>query len=221
MAKIRRNQPEGKTNKEETYKHGALMEIDMDRDPVVQFWKWYEEALNSNSIQPDAMTVASATIDGKPSARMMLLKDVDVDGFVFYTNQESRKGEEFSKNAQVALVFWWPLFERQVRVEGIIEKISDSEADSYFKTRPRGSRLAAWSSHQSRVISSRQALDERFRGLEALYKGRDIPRPPYWVGYRLRHSTIEFWQGRPNRLHDRLRYRKVEGEGWIIERLSP
>lgn len=211
----------GKTNKEGTYKHGALIEIDMDPDPVVQFWKWYEDALNSNSIQPDAMTVASATKDGKPSARMMLLKDVDVDGFVFYTNQESRKGEEFSKNAQVALVFWWALFERQVRVEGIIEKISDSEADSYFKTRPRGSRLAAWSSHQSRVISSRQALDDRFRGLEALYRGRDIPRPPYWVGYRLRHSTIEFWQGRPNRLHDRLRYRQVEGEGWIIERLSP
>jgi pyridoxamine 5'-phosphate oxidase len=210
-----------KENKERAYKLGALREIDMDPDPVVQFKNWYEDALNSKSLQPDAMTVASATKDGKPSARMMLLKDVDVDGFVFYTNQESRKGEEFSKNAQVALVFWWPLFERQVRVEGIIEKISDNEADSYFKTRPRGSRLAAWASHQSQVISSREALDDRFSGLEVLYRIRDIPRPPYWVGYRLRHSTIEFWQGRPNRLHDRLRYRQVEGDGWIIERLSP
>jgi pyridoxamine 5'-phosphate oxidase len=210
-----------KANKEGAYKLGALREIDMDPDPVVQFKKWYEDALNSKSLQPDAMTVASATKDGKPSARMMLLKDVDVDGFVFYTNQESRKGEEFSKNAQVALVFWWPLFERQVRVEGIIEKISDNEADSYFKTRPRGSRLAAWASHQSQVISSREALDDRFSGLEVLHRSRDIPRPPYWVGYRLRHSTIEFWQGRPNRLHDRLRYRQVEGDGWIIERLSP
>lgn len=210
-----------KANKEGAYRHGALREIDIDPDPVVQFRKWYDDALNSRSIQPDAMTVASATNDGKPSARMMLLKAVDVDGFVFYTNQESRKGEEFSKNAQVALVFWWPLLERQVRVEGIIDMISDSEADSYFMTRPRGSRLAAWASHQSQIISSREVLDDRFSELDVLYKGRDIPRPPYWVGYRLRHSTIEFWQGRPNRLHDRLRYRQVEGEGWVIERLSP
>lgn len=210
-----------KANKEEAYKLGALREIDMDPDPVIQFRKWYEDAFNSKSIQPDAMAVASATEDGEPSARMMLLKDVDGEGFVFYTNQESRKGGEFSQNPRVAIVFWWPLLERQVRVEGIIEKISDSEADSYFKTRPRGSRLAACASHQSRVISSREALDDRFRELKVLYKGRGIPRPPYWVGYRLRHSTIEFWQGRPNRLHDRLKYRQVEGKGWIIERLSP
>lgn len=210
-----------KANEEGSRKLGVLRELDMDPDPVIQFRKWYEDAFSSNSIQPDAMTVASATTDGKPSARMMLLKEVDGEGFVFYTNQESRKGEEFSRNAQVAIVFWWPLLERQVRVEGIIETISDNEADSYFKTRPRGSQLAAWASHQSQVVSSRQALDDRFRELEALYKGRDIPRPPYWVGYRLRHSTIEFWQGRPNRLHDRLRYRQISGGGWILERLSP
>lgn len=210
-----------KANEQGARELGVLRELDMDPDPVIQFRKWYEDAFSSNSIQPDAMTVASATTDGKPSARMMLLKDVDAEGFVFYTNQESRKGEEFSRNAQVAIVFWWPLLERQVRVEGIIETISDNEADSYFKTRPRGSQLAAWASHQSQVISSRQALDDRFHELEALYKGRDIPRPPYWVGYRLRHSTIEFWQGRPNRLHDRLRYRQISGGGWILERLSP
>jgi pyridoxamine 5'-phosphate oxidase len=210
-----------KENKEESYKLDALREIDMDPDPVIQFRKWYEDAFNSNCIQPDAMTVASATKDGKPSARMMLLKGVDSDGFVFYTNEESRKGGEFSQNPRVAIVFWWPSLERQVRVEGIIEKISDSEADSYFKTRPRGSRLAAWASQQSRVISSREALDDRFNELDIFYKSRAIPRPPYWVGYRLRHSTIEFWQGRPNRLHDRLKYRQVKRKGWIIERLSP
>lgn len=210
-----------KADKEGINKPGALREVDMDPDPVIQFRKWYEEAFNSDSIQPDAMAVASATKDGKPSARMMLLKDVDGEGFVFYTNQESRKGGEFSQNPRVAIVFWWPSLERQVRVEGIIEKISDSEADLYFKTRPRGSRLAAWASHQSQVISSREALDDRFSELGTLYKNRDIPRPPYWVGYRLRHSTIEFWQGRPNRLHDRLKYRQVEGKGWVIERLSP
>jgi pyridoxamine 5'-phosphate oxidase len=219
--KIGRSLPVDKANKKGAHKLGALREIDMDPDPVIQFRKWYEDAFRSKSIQPDAMTVASATKDGKPSARMMLLKDVDSEGFVFYTNRESRKGENFSQNPKAAIVFWWPLFERQVRVEGIIEKISDNEADSYFKTRPRGSRLAAWASNQSRVISSREALDHRFSELEALYKGRDISRPPYWVGYRLRHSTIEFWQGRPNRLHDRLKYRQVDGEGWIIERLSP
>jgi pyridoxamine 5'-phosphate oxidase len=219
--KIWRSLPVDKANKEGAHKLGALREIDMDPDPVIQFRKWYKDAFMSNSIQPDAMTVASATKDGKPSARMMLLKDVDSELFVFYSNQESRKGENFSQNPKAAIVFWWPLFERQVRVEGIIEKISDNEADSYFKTRPRGSRLAAWASNQSRVISSREALDHRFSELKALYKGRDIPRPPYWVGYRLRHSTIEFWQGRPNRLHDRLKYRQVDGEGWIMERLSP
>ncbi len=210
-----------KANQEGARKLGELREVDMDPDPVIQFRKWYEDAFGSNSIQPDAMTVASATKEGNPSARMMLLKDVDGDGFVFFTNQESRKGGEFSRNAQVAIVFWWPALERQVRVEGIVEKVSDNEADSYFKTRPRGSRLAAWASHQSQVISSRKTLDDRFRELKALYKGRDVPRPPYWVGYRLRHSAIEFWQGRPNRLHDRLRYRQVESGDWILERLSP
>jgi pyridoxamine 5'-phosphate oxidase len=210
-----------KANNEGEYQLGALREIDMDPDPVIQFRKWYDDAFNSSSIQPDAMTVASATKDGKPSARMMLLKEVDSEGFVFYTNQESRKGEEFSENPKAAIIFWWPLFERQVRVEGIIEEISDSEADSYFETRPRGSQLAAWASNQSQVITSREVLDDRFSELEALYNGRHIPRPSYWVGYRLRHSTIEFWQGRPNRLHDRLKYRQVEGKGWIIERLSP
>lgn len=210
-----------KPNKEVEYKLGALREMDIDPDPVVQFKKWYEDAFNSDSIQPDAMAVASATKDGRPSARMMLLKEFDSEGFVFYTNHESRKGEEFSQNPHVAIVFWWPLLERQVRIEGTLEKISDDEADSYFKSRPRGHQIGAWASNQSQVISSREALDGLFSELEGLYEGREIPRPPLWAGYRLRHSSIEFWQERPNRLHDRLRYRKVQGGGWIIERLAP
>lgn len=208
-----------KPNKE--YTLGALSEADLDPDPVIQFRKWYEEAFKFGAMQPDAMTVATATKDGKPSARMMLLKDVDSEGFVFYTNRDSRKGEELSQNPQAAIVFWWPWLERQVRIEGNIERVSDNEADLYFKTRPRGSQLAAWASNQSRVISSREALDVRFGELDSSYHGREIPRPAHWVGYRLRHSTVEFWQGRPNRLHDRLKYSRVEGVVWTIERLSP
>ena len=150
----------------------------------------------------------------------MLLKGFDENGFVFYTNSESKKGENLAENPLAAIVFWWAEFERQVRIEGRIDKVSDGETDSYFKSRPRGSQIGAWASKQSQVISSRRLLENRFQELEIQYQNRDIPRPPYWTGYRLRPESIEFWQGRPNRLHDRLRYRLIDGK-WVIERLSP
>lgn len=198
-----------------------LNESDLDPNPFKQFEKWFEDALKADLIHPNAMTVATATKDGKPSARMMLLKGFDEDGFVFYTNSESKKGEDLAENPQAALVFWWDKLERQVRIEGHTEKVSDEEADSYFKSRPKGSQLGAWASEQSHVISSREVLEQRFQELEIKYQNREIPRPHYWTGYKLRVSSIEFWQGRPNRLHDRLRYRLRDNVSWIIERLSP
>lgn len=198
-----------------------LNEEDLDPSPIKQFEKWYENSLEADFPEPNAMTLATATIEGKPAARMLLLKGFDDNGFVFYSNCRSSKGEDLSQNPQAAIVFWWPVLERQIRIEGTIHNISDQEADSYFKSRPRESCLGAWASQQSRVISNREVLEKRFRELEEIYKDREIPRPPYWLGYRLRPLSIEFWQGRPNRLHDRLRYRLVEGGRWIIERLAP
>ncbi len=198
-----------------------LKESDLDPNPFKQFEKWFGDALKADLIHPNAMTVATATKDGKPSARIMLLKGFDEDGFVFYTNSESKKGEDLTESPQAALVFWWDKLERQVRIEGYVEKVSDEEADSYFKSRPRGSQIGAWASKQSRVIDSRQVLEQQFQELEAQYQNRDVSRPPYWTGYRLRPDSIEFWQGRPNRLHDRLRYRSGDGGSWIIERLAP
>ncbi|HEX3035335.1 MAG TPA: pyridoxamine 5'-phosphate oxidase [Thermodesulfobacteriota bacterium] len=198
-----------------------LNESDLDPNPFKQFEKWFEDALKADLIHPNAMTVATATKDGKPSARMMLLKGFDEDGFVFYTNSESKKGEDLAENPQAALVFWWDKLERQVRIEGHTEKVSDEKADSYFKSRPKGSQLGAWASEQSHVISSREVLEQRLQELEIKYQNREIPRPHYWTGYKLRVSSIEFWQGRPNRLHDRLRFRLRDNGSWIIERLSP
>lgn len=198
-----------------------LRESDLDSNPFKQFQKWFDDALKADPIYANAMTLATATKDGRPSARMMLLKDFDENGFVFYTNCESHKGDHLTQNPRAAIVFWWSQLERQVRIEGNIEKVSDEEADAYFNSRPRGSQLGAWASEQSRVISSREVLDRRMQELEAKYRNQVIPRPPYWMGYRLVPVSIEFWQGRPNRLHDRLRYRLVEDGAWIIERLAP
>jgi pyridoxamine 5'-phosphate oxidase len=198
-----------------------LKETDLAPNPFKQFEKWYDDALKSGSLQPDAMTLATSTRDGRPSARMMLLKGFDEKGFVFYTNSESKKGKDLAENPLGAIVFWWAQLERQVRIEGNIDKVSDKEADTYFRSRPRESQIAAWVSEQSRVISSREVIESRFRELEVKYKNRDIPRPPYWTGYRLRPHSIEFWQGRPNRLHDRLRYRLLDDGSWVIERLAP
>lgn len=166
------------------------------------------------------MTLATATRDGHPSARMVLLKGFDARGFVFYTNYESRKGGELEQNPQAALVFFWVELERQVRVEGRVERAAPAESDAYFASRPLGSQIGAWASAQSRVIAGREPLERRTAELEDEYAGREVPRPSQWGGYRVVPHVIEFWQGRPSRLHDRLRYRQKDG-GWIVERLSP
>ena len=195
-------------------------EADLAADPIVQFGRWFKEAEAAELIEPSAMTLATAAADGRPSARMVLLKGFDQRGFVFYTNYGSRKAGELGANAAAALVFWWPPLERQVRVEGRVERVSREESEAYFRTRPLGSRLGAWASAQSEVIPGRAVLEERLERLSARYADGDVPLPPFWGGYRVRPDTIEFWQHQPNRLHDRLRYRR-DGGAWVIERLSP
>lgn len=199
----------------------GLSKSEVDSNPFVQFRRWFDQALAAKLTEPNAMTVATTTVDGKPSARIVLLKDFDERGFVFYTNYNSRKGQESFNNAQVALVFWWAELERQVRICGKIERISASESDEYFHSRPWQSRLGAWASNQSEVIESRAFLEQRFADFQGRYENQDIPRPQHWGGLRTVPTEIEFWQGRSSRLHDRLLYSYVEGNSWRIERLSP
>jgi pyridoxamine 5'-phosphate oxidase len=203
------------------YKQQGLTEADLAADPTEQFRLWFGVALASNLPEPNAMTVATATPDGRPSARTVLLKGFDERGFVFYTNYRSRKGRELAANPRAALVFYWPELERQIRIEGQVERVSPEESDAYFHSRPPGSQLGAIVSQQSEVIPNRQLLEERMRELTNQYRDQQIPRPAHWGGYRLRPDVIEFWQGRPSRLHDRLRYRKGDDGRWIVERLSP
>ena len=198
----------------------GLSENDVDADPFKQFQAWFSDALAAHLIEPNAMILATATKDGRPSARTVLLKGFDERGFVFYTNYESRKGQELAENPWASLVFLWEELERQIRIEGRVEKCSVEESDTYFRSRPLGSRLSATLSHQSQVISSREVLEHRLQELMVENANGDVPRPPYWGGYRLGPTSIEFWQGRPNRLHDRLRYRLRDGN-WLLERLSP
>jgi pyridoxamine 5'-phosphate oxidase len=202
------------------YTRNGLTESVADADPVEQFRKWFEEALAADLHEPNAMTLGTATPGGRPSARIVLLKGFDERGFVFYTNYEGRKARELEDNPYCALVFYWGELERQVRVEGRASRIPKEESDAYFDSRPRGSRLGAWVSEQSRTIESREALEDRLRELEERYEGAEIPRPPFWGGYRVEPDSVEFWQGRENRLHDRLIYRRSE-RGWKIERLQP
>ena len=203
------------------YTQHGLSESEVAADPFAQFRVWFDHALAAQLPEPNAMTLATATPDGRPSARVVLLKGFDQRGFVFYTNYHSRKGGEIEGSGWAALVFFWPELERQVRVEGRVERVLPQESDDYFASRPAGSRLGAWASPQSQVISGRDVLEQRLSVLTTEYEDQDIPRPPHWGGYRVVPTTIEFWQGRPNRLHDRLRYRLSDDQRWIVERLAP
>jgi pyridoxamine 5'-phosphate oxidase len=203
------------------YTRAGLSESDVDPDPIRQFDLWFQQALASNLTDANAMTLATAGADGRPSARVVLLKDFDSRGFVFYTNYESRKGRELAENPYAALIFFWAELERQVRIEGTIERVSREESEAYFRSRPTASRLGAWASEQSRVIANREELEERLNQVAAKYGDQDIPLPPFWGGYRLLPDAIEFWQGRPSRLHDRLLYSRDSNRQWSMHRLSP
>lgn len=198
-----------------------LLESDLEKSPFAQFARWFEDAKERQPQLPESMSVATCGRDGIVSVRVSLLKEFDERGFVFYTNYNSRKGAQISENPRVALCFFWPVLDRQVRIEGVAVKVTEEESDAYFATRPRGSQLGAWASNQSAVIPGRGDLDQRFHELESNYAGRPIPRPPHWGGYRVIPVEVEFWQGRSDRLHDRFVYRLREPKDWIIERLSP
>ena len=198
-----------------------LLESDAGRDPIVLFKQWFEDAEKAEIVLSEGMTLATATKTGMPSARVVLLKEIDEEGFLFYTNFESRKAMELDENPQGALVFWWGELDRQVRIEGRVKKASDEKSDDYFRTRPRERQLGAWASHQSQVVSGRDELDRQFETLRQEYDGKEIPRPPYWGGYRLIPVSLEFFQARSDRLNDRLIYRRQGKAGWVRERLAP
>jgi pyridoxamine 5'-phosphate oxidase len=199
----------------------GLDEADVHADPIEQFGLWFGQALAAGLVEPNAMTLATADAAGRPSARVVLLKSFDAAGFVFYTNYEGRKGRELAANPHAALVFYWPQLERQVRVEGRVAQVSPAESDAYFASRPLGSRLGAAASAQSTVIAGRAELEQRVRDLEAQYGEAGPPRPAHWGGYRVAAERLEFWQGRPSRLHDRIAYTLGDDGGWLIERLAP
>jgi len=198
-----------------------LLENDLDPNPFAQFARWFEEAMAQQPHLPEAATLATTSLDGVVSARVVLLKSYDQRGFVFFTNYNSRKGAQIHDNPLAALCWFWVGLERQVRAEGAIVKTTEEESESYWRTRPRGSQLGAWASDQSKVIMGRGGLEERFRELEATYRDLEVPRPPHWGGYRVIPNMVEFWQGRLDRLHDRFVYRLRESKDWVIERLAP
>ena len=207
------------------YRAASLDIEDVQNDPFQQFKKWFSEALEVSADEPNAMTLATVSPEGRPSARVVLLKGFDNEGFVFYTNYASKKGNDVAQNPNVALCFWWYALERQVRIEGVIEKVSEAESEAYFQSRPRGSQIGALASPQSQVVTNRHELEKKYSDLCEKYGdtegGEIIPKPTHWGGYRVRPTSIEFWQGRRSRLHDRIRY-ILESEGsWRNERIAP
>jgi pyridoxamine 5'-phosphate oxidase len=202
------------------YKLQTLLETDVAADPIMQFDKWWDEAVKSEITEVNAMTLATATADGIPAARIVLLKGYDKNGFVFFTNYQSHKGKQMEQNPNVCLVFFWAALERQIRITGTVEKVSAEESDAYFISRPAGSRIGAWASPQSNVIANRKVIEDRSEEYEQQFAEGNIPRPPHWGGYIVKPVQIEFWQGRPSRLHDRIQYSLHKGS-WNIERLAP
>ncbi len=203
------------------YSSESLSEKDVAKDPIQQFGRWFKEAMEANINEPNAMTLATTSIDRKPSARIVLMKGYEERGFLFYSNYLSAKGKEMAKNPVVALVFFWPELARQVRIEGTVEKLTKEESEKYFKTRPKGSQIGAVVSPQSQVIEGRAALEKSWKENEARYEDRDIPKPAYWGGYVVKPQVVEFWQGRESRLHDRIVYKKADKQSWKIVRLAP
>ena len=202
------------------YTQESLDTQDVDQNPITQFKKWLEEAIQAEVLEPTAMTVSTVSKEGKPHSRILLLKGLDERGMVFYSNFESEKGQDMRTNPFVGLNFFWAELERQVRVEGKVSQISQEESETYFKSRPRGSQIGAWVSPQSQEIPSRDFLEERIKEISAKYEGQDVPMPAHWGGYLLKVNKLEFWQGRPSRLHDRIVY-QLEGDKWRIFRLAP
>ena len=203
------------------YVKGELRMVDTQADPIVQFEQWFREAIEAEDIEANVMSLATSH-EGQPSVRIVLLKGFDEKGFVFYTNYLSQKGKELTANPKAGLNFFWPNLERQVRIEGTVEKVSDQESDEYFGSRDRGSRIGAWASPQSQALPDRKALEARIGEVQATYEGQtDIPRPPHWGGFRVQPHRIEFWQGRASRLHDRIAYLRQEDGSWQKERLAP
>lgn len=203
------------------YKRHSLSEQDVAQHPIRQFDRWWQEAVKSDIYEVNAMTLATASADGLPAARIVLLKDYSEAGFVFFTNYNSFKGQQLEENPRACLVFFWKELERQVRITGLIEKVSAAESDAYFTSRPVSSRIGAWASPQSQPIDSRKVLEDKEAELKEAFEGKEIPRPLHWGGYRVKPVTIEFWQGRPSRLHDRIQYTLEENGQWKIERLAP
>ena len=207
-------------NLRQEYRAAELAEADVDKNPFTQFGKWFKEALDGLLYEPNVMTLSTAGLSGKPSARILLLKGFDENGFVFFTNYDSKKGKELEENPQASMLFFWPELERQVRIDGTVTKVAEEVSTDYFHSRPKGSQIGAAASPQSTVIPNREILQERVNELTAAYQDKEVPRPAHWGGYLLAPAHIEFWQGRPSRLHDRITYTNVNGV-WTINRLAP